>query len=144
SPRVNGDVEVANPMILEEICIHQYNDVIESGDGIGNSIIFIQELLKSFGFRSEIYVNHASSNLREAVRWLKDLNPRPNDILLIHHSILNMHFERLAALKCRKVMIYHRTTPPKYFDSRDSIVSELRRGFAQIEEFRGIVEASAA
>ena len=41
-------------------------------------------------------------------------------------------------------MIYHSITPPKYFDSRDSIVSELRRGFAQIEEFRGIVEASVA
>ena len=125
--------------------IHQYNDSLVGRDGIGNSQIFIQDLLRDMGFRSELYTDYTEPNLNLATRSLRDLDElAPTDLLLIHHSLLNVHIDRLAALNCRKAIVYHSITPPKLFPGDDHMVDIIRRGFAQIERFRDIVEASIA
>jgi glycosyltransferase involved in cell wall biosynthesis len=75
---------------------------------------------------------------------LEELRPAESDLLLIHHSMGHDAFPRLAEQRCRKFLVYHNITPPRFFGENDPHHSYALKGYAQLTQFRDIVEAAIA
>ena len=53
-------------------------------------------------------------------------------------------FSRLADLPCRKFLVYHNITPPRFFEETDPFHSYGVKGYSQLSQFREIVESTIA
>jgi len=100
-------------------------------------------MLRSFGFESDIFVQHVDPALSEHIRPLEDLRVAESDMLLIHHSMGHDAFPRLAALRCRKFLVYHNITPPEFLEDPGTQAYAIK-GYSQLSLFRGIVESTIA
>jgi glycosyltransferase involved in cell wall biosynthesis len=101
-------------------------------------------MLKSLGFESEIFSERVDPALSDRVRRLEDLRLTKTDLLLIHHSMGHDAFSRLADLQCRKFLVYHNITPPRFFEEHDPYHVYALKGYAQLSQFRDIVESAIA
>jgi glycosyltransferase involved in cell wall biosynthesis len=66
------------------------------------------------GYRSEIFAEHVAAELEAQIRHLDELDPRSDDILIVHHSMGYDAFERVLALPQRKILRYQNITPPEW------------------------------
>src|SRR6516225_9923999 len=128
----------------EKIRIHQFHSGSSVGDAVTNCMFFVQSMLKSFGFESDIFVEHADPALAGRIRRLEELRPAESDLLLIHHSMGHDAFPRLADRRCRKFLVYHNITPPRFFDENDPFHFYGVKGYSQLTQFRDIVESAIA
>ncbi len=94
----------------DKIRIHQFHSGSAVADAVTNCMFFVQSMLGSFGFESDIFVEHVDPALSGRIRRLEDLRPAESDLLLIHHSMGHGAFPRLADLRCRKFLVYHNIT----------------------------------
>src|SRR6516225_8014101 len=127
-----------------KISIHQFHSGSSVGDAVTNCMFFVQSMLKSFGFESDIFVEHADPALAGRIRRLEELRPAESDLLLIHHSMGHDAFPRLADRRCRKFLVYHNITPPRFFDENDPFHFYGVKGYSQLTQFRDIVESAIA
>jgi glycosyltransferase involved in cell wall biosynthesis len=127
-----------------EIRIHQFHSGSSVVDAVTNCLFFVQSMLESFGFESDIFVEHVDPMLSGRIRQLQDLRPAESDLLLIHHSMGHDAFSRLADLRCRKFLVYHNITPPRFFDENDPFHAYGVKGYSQLSQFRDIVESAIA
>src|SRR5882672_11062769 len=107
-------------------------------------MFFVKSMLRRVGFNSEIFAEHVDESLRNQIKQLKELRISAADILLIHHSMGHDVFDMLAELRCRKFLINHNITPPKFFKESDPFYSYAIKGYAQLSLFRDIVEGAIA
>src|SRR6516165_3356376 len=128
----------------EKIRIHQFHSGSAVADAVTNCMFFVQSMLKSFGFESDIFVEHADPALAGRIRRLEELRPAESDLLLIHHSMGHDAFPRLADRRCRKFLVYHNITPPRFFDENDPFHFYGVKGYAQLTQFRDFVESAIA
>src|SRR6516225_789353 len=124
--------------------IHQFHSGSSVADAVTNCMFFVQSMLKSFGFASDIFVEHADPALAGRIRRLEELRPAESDLLLIHHSMGHDAFPRLADRRCRKFLVYHNITPPRFFDENDPFHFYGVKGYSQLTQFRDIVESAIA
>src|SRR6516165_3640865 len=124
--------------------IHQFHSGSSVADAVTNCMFFVQSMLKSFGFGSDIFAEHVDPALSGQVRRLEDLRLAESDLLLIHHSMGHNAFPRLAELRCRKFLVYHNITPPRFFDENDPFHFYGVKGYAQLTQFRDFVESAIA
>jgi glycosyltransferase involved in cell wall biosynthesis len=127
----------------KKIRIHQFHSGSAVGDAIINSMLFVQSMLRSFGFESNIYVEHLAPGLTEKILQLDDLRVAEDDLLLVHHSMGHDAFPRLAALRCRKFLVYHNITPPELLEDPGTQAYAIK-GYSLLSQFRDIVEAAIA
>ena len=128
----------------EKIRIHQFHSGSAVADAVTNCMFFVQSMLKSFGFESDIFVEHTDPALSGRIRRLDELGPAESDLLLIHHSMGHDAFLRLADLRCRKFLVYHNITPPEFFAEGDPTRSYALKGYSQLSLFRDLVESAIA
>src|SRR6516162_8822164 len=128
----------------DKVRIHQFHSGSSVADAVTNCMFFVQSMLESFGFESDIFVEHADPALSGRIRQLEDLGPAESDLLLIHHSMGHDVFSRLADLRCRKFLVYHNITPPHFFEESDPFHSYGVKGYSQLAQFREIVESAIA
>src|ERR1700756_2414921 len=127
-----------------KINIHQFHSGSSVADAVTNCMFFVQSMLQSFGFTSDIFVEHVDPALSWRLRRLDDLRVAKDDLLLIHHSMGHDAFSRLAELRCRKFLVYHNITPPQFFEEGDPFHAYAIKGYAQLSLFRDIVESAIA
>src|SRR5207245_5216429 len=99
--------------------------------------------LRSFRFESDIFVQHVDPALSKQIRPLEDLRVAESDMLLIHHSMGHDAFPRLAALRCRKFLVYHNITPPEFLEDTGTKAYAIK-GYSQLSLCCDIVEATIA
>jgi glycosyltransferase involved in cell wall biosynthesis len=128
----------------DKIKIDQFHSGSSVADAVTNCMFFVQSMLVSFGFESDIFVEHVDPTLSERIRRLEDLRPAESDLVLIHHSMGHDAFSRLADLRCRKFLVYHNITPPRFFEETDPFHSYGVKGYSQLAQFREIVESAIA
>src|SRR6516162_9184011 len=128
----------------DKVRIHQFHSGSSVADAVTNCMFFVQSMLESFGFESDIFVEHADPALSGRIGRLEDLGPAESDLLLIHHSMGHDAFSRLADLRCRKFLVYHNITPPHFFEESDPFHSYGVKGYSQLAQFREIVESAIA
>jgi glycosyltransferase involved in cell wall biosynthesis len=121
-------------MTPRKISIHQVGLGSAVRDSAADTMPLIRQMLRELGFHSEILVDGGERSLR----------PRAQDRLLIHHCGFQDRLDWLAGLRCRKALVYHGMTSPRFFaqESRDYQLSI--KAHAQLARLRGIVEAGIA
>jgi glycosyltransferase involved in cell wall biosynthesis len=110
--------------------IFQVVNTVMSGDAIGNNILFMYHILKKFDPDTKIYAINIANNLKQNyIKHLKDLSfIRPDDVIIYHLCECSEIHEWLNNVNCKKIAIYHNTTPPEFFRKYD-----LRTYFRQIK-----------
>src|ERR1700741_480060 len=127
-----------------KVKVHQFHSTSSVGDGVTNCLFFVQSMLKSLGFESEVFSERVDPALSDRVRRLEDLRLTKTDLLLIHHSMGHDAFSRLAGLQCRKFLRSHNITPPRFFEEHDPYHAYALKGYSQLSLFRDIVESAIA
>ena len=99
------------------IQIHQVLATLGYGDAIGHEVLGIQQVLRTAGYESDIFVETADPRLEPLTRDYRELVDHSHSHnLLIHHFSLGSKASRTAfALPDRMALIYHNITPPEYF-----------------------------
>ena len=105
-------------------------------------MFFVQALLREFGFESSIFVEHVEPRLAGAIYDIATAHVEKTDILLVHHSMGHNALDRVVALTCRKILIYHNITPPDFFGPNDPTRLYAIKGYAQLTVLRDIVEVA--
>src|SRR5260370_37232408 len=98
-------------MTPRQISVHQYNEGTRVGDATTNAMLLVQEILTNLGLKSEIFAAGIDPDLSSRIKHLSELRPDADDFLLIHHGWYQTHYDQLAALRCRKGLVYHSITP---------------------------------
>jgi glycosyltransferase involved in cell wall biosynthesis len=127
-----------------KITVHQFHSGSSVADAVTNCMFFVQSMLRNFGFDSDIFVEHVDPALSGRIRRLEELHSSGSDLLLIHHSMGHDAFSRLADLPCRKFLVYHNITPPRFFEEDDPFHCYGVKGYSQLTQFRDIVESAIA
>lgn len=96
------------------------------GDAIGNYTLALKKVISSMGYKTEIYANSIDPRLKnhEALLISKIPHLNADDIIIYHKSTGSKMSFDLAKYKCRKIMIYHNITPPKFFYGYNNSMSE--------------------
>src|SRR6202011_1070602 len=66
------------------LSIHQFHSGSAVADAVTNSMFFVQSMLQSLGFESDIFAEHLDPALHGRIRRLEDLHAASSDLLLIH------------------------------------------------------------
>ncbi len=104
-------------------------------DAISQHARHIREMLADLGINSRICAQRIVPEGLPGVSGMEACleNIREQDVILFHFSIFTPLLSKIAALPCRKVMIYHNITPARFFErvSRKTAVA-CRKGREQL------------
>lgn len=97
--------------------IIQLLTTVSFGDAVSNDAFAIKDILKKNGFQTDIYAENIDKRLADGMAKSVYLMPQlsPDDIILYHLSTGTALNEKIKMFHCRKVMIYHNITPPRFF-----------------------------
>ena len=123
--------------------INQFHSGSAMGDAITNQMLFIQDILRKEGYESEIYVEHIGEGLGNRLKKISSYKGQEDAILLVHHSMGFDCFEKIIGLPDKKVLIYHNITPERFFED-EGIKKYIRKGLAQLKEYKNHVVYSIA
>lgn len=99
--------------------IHQWLPGFTSGDAISNYAVGLQEIIRKWGYESEIFSpsRHVSHKVRGKCKdWdsYKDYSSSEN-IVIYHFSIGSPLSQAFGTIPDKKFLIYHNITPDHYF-----------------------------
>jgi glycosyltransferase involved in cell wall biosynthesis len=96
------------------------------GDAIGNQARYLRELLRSWGYASEIYADQWDEECRGQVRPARHYPREADDstALLIHHSFQSRLVPLIARAPGRKAVVFHNITPARLFEGFERKVAE--------------------
>ncbi len=101
------------------------------------------------GYASSIFseTRNVLKALRDDVRDATEYaaSARPDDLVLLHLSIGSTVNDVFKSLPCRKAILYHNITPPRYFDFINTqTAAHLRHGLRQASELAGVATVNMA
>jgi len=116
--------------------IHQFTPSIATGDGVSNSLLYIQKLLKELNFNSNIYVakEHIDIEFKHDIYHIDEYKPSKTQILFYHHSIGHEHHDKIMHFADEKIMIYHNITPAHFFKHNAYIQKLCIQGREQLSK----------
>src|SRR5690348_9240954 len=131
-------------MTPRKVSVHQVGHGLPVRDAAADAMAVIKRALVQLGFASEIFVDRIEGIWASPVRPLSELRPGPQDLVLLHYWTYQERLDWLTGLRCRKALVFHGITPPRYFahDSRDYQRSIKAHG--QLASLRRITEAAIA
>ena len=121
--------------------IHQILPNIIKGDAIGNETLLIRNILREWGYKSEIYAEHIHPGI-DAIPYTnyEKISSR-NNILIYHYSIGSDITEFVKKLPDKIVILYHNQTPDKYFwGVNDHVASLLQKGRRDLKDLSKIAK----
>lgn len=124
---------------MASVRVHQFHSGSAVGDAITNGMFLIRDALRARGIESDIYVEGRDPRLSDELRLLGQFEPQPDDILLIHHSMGHDVMPFLVGLKCRKILVYHNITPPKFFAGSRGWQEYSVKGYDQLSTLKEMV-----
>ncbi|MBI5116085.1 glycosyltransferase [Candidatus Poribacteria bacterium] len=122
--------------------IHQLVPNLAYGDAISNESLVVRDMLRSWGYESEIYTDVCDEQVADARLPLAEhrkVSSRKNGIIL-HHSTGSEVSSYCKSLSDKKILIYHNITPPHFFHTfSDSIHEKLDHGRKQLKYLRASI-----
>ena len=114
------------------------------GDGIGNNVLAIDEILKQEGFDTHIYaLDIASSKIpADKASYINEIGTlTPDDVIIYHVGSASPLSKFIKNCQCRKVMIYHNITPPDFFlpYNKDAYKS-CQKGLEEVKDLKNTFE----
>src|SRR3990172_8898961 len=116
--------------------IHQLLPNLNYGDAISNHALWIRGVLRSLGYRSNIYTRYIDPSVQNECSYFLDhrREASPQNGVIFHHSIGSEVMEYVRMLPDRKLLVFHNITPARYFRRfRPEFAALLERG---VEELR--------
>jgi len=125
--------------------IHQIMPGFLSGDAVGNQAFRIRELLRAWGYESQVYAQFRDTRLSDPGVDYKHYRPSPDNLLIYHHSIGSPIADFVRGLPDRVVMYYHNITPAHFLrDVNPGMADLLEQGRRELDYFRDAPLALAA
>ena len=117
--------------------VHQLLAGFRRGDAISNEAVQIRDLCAAHGVACDIWcpASNISPEDRARARDLGGLPAavRPGDVALLHLSIGSAANDAFRALPCRRVVLYHNVTPPRFFERvQPATAAVLESGLAAV------------
>ncbi len=129
---------------MPAIRIHQFHSGSAVGDAITNGMFLIRSALRGRGIESDIFVEGRDPRLVKEIKLLGQLDIAPDDILLIHHSMGHDVLPYFSNIECKKILVYHNITPPKFFQGSRVWQKYSLKGHDQIAQLAKLVSATIA
>jgi glycosyltransferase involved in cell wall biosynthesis len=129
--------------MAERIRISQVLPSFQRGDAIGNEVMGIRKILRSWGYRSDIYVEHLPSHYIRGVRSFAEYAgiSTSSNILIYHHGIGSALTRYIRTLADKKILIYHNITPYEYFlGINDHLAYILKNGRKELTEMNKYID----
>ena len=111
---------------------------VTSADAVSNDVFGMNNVLKSYGYKTRVYAEGWSEIERERI-WpankITAFLKSPSDLLIYHYSRgWEFGLKLLAELKCRTAIKYHNVTPPEFFVRfSEDLVRMCREGRSQLK-----------
>jgi glycosyltransferase involved in cell wall biosynthesis len=129
--------------------IHQFSAGFTPGDAISNEAIRFRDILREWGYRSEIFSDERCTQAAQR-KHVPDVETfastaQPDDVVLLHLSIGSKVNEVFRDLPCKKAILYHNVTPEHYFELINKQTAQaLRRGREQVASLSDTADVNMA
>ena len=129
--------------------IHQFTAGFGPGDAISNQAAAMQDIFRRWGFDSTVFSEskRISPVLKNRAAPLSDYMKHADEsnIVILHLSIGSPVNEAFRTLKCKKAILYHNITPPRYFEMINSATARvLKLGREQMKALADSAEINMA
>jgi len=114
------------------IAVHQFHSNSAYGDGVTNSMFYIQKILIDSGYCSEIYCSSIEQGTADRIRSFTEYDDNKNDIIIIHYSLGTDLDDWIANLRSPKILFYHNITPINFFAEGDDLRRLVQSGRTQL------------
>lgn len=107
--------------------IVQLIPTIAYGDAVSNDAVALRNILRTMGFKSEIYAESIVKPLDSKTALPIDKMPQmtEQDIIIYHLSTGSELNFKVAEYTCKKVVVYHNITPPEFFEGNDDYIQYI-------------------
>lgn len=123
--------------------IHQFSPGLSYGDAISNYAIELMNLLRVWGYESEIYVINSDPRVAKYCRPYHSYQYNSGDILLYHYGTASELTPFLVNWTDRLVIIYHGLTPTHFFAEDAQMGRLLRQAKDDLQTLQAIPYAIA-
>ena len=118
----------------DKLKIHQALPNYWYGDAVGNHATAIRDLLREWGYESDIFADVIHEKL--SARHYKELTDEEGAWVIYHYSTGSMVNNFMLDNVKNLILIYHNITPAKYFNDFDREAAEnCRAGRALLTRF---------
>jgi glycosyltransferase involved in cell wall biosynthesis len=125
--------------------IHQIMPGFLYGDALGNQAVRIRELLRSWGYRSQVYAQFRDRRLGDPGKDYRRYTASSDDVTIFHYSIGSPVTEFVRQLPGLVVPYYHNVTPPGFLRGYNEPLADLlEQGQRELVLFRDAPLALAA
>jgi glycosyltransferase involved in cell wall biosynthesis len=115
------------------------------GDAIGNQMARCRELLRRWGFASQVYAIHRDQRLSDPGLDYTRYKGHSDNILICHYSIGSELTDFVRRLPDHLVLYYHNITPPEFvWDYNPGFAALLEQGRRELASLRDVPFALAA
>ncbi len=107
------------------------------GDAMGNQAFRIRELLRQWGFKSQIYAQSRDQRVSDPGKSYTHYRGNPDNLLIFHYSIGSPLTDFVRQLPDKVIIYYHNVTPPEFMRRYNPMMSDrLERGRRELLLFR--------
>lgn len=120
--------------------VHQILPSFSYGDAIGNNALEIRDVLRKWGYKSDIYAEHAHPKMSKFAKNFYEYKKcsSPDNILIFHYSIGSEVSRFVKTLPDKLILIYHNITPHHYFMGiNDGLAHLVKGGKETLPSFNG-------
>ena len=93
------------------------------GDAIGNDVLALHDMLRGAGYDAGIMALTIHERLTGMASGVDFSRVAPEDLVIFHKATGDPFPGYAKRLNCRKALIYHNITPPKYFLAYDEVMA---------------------
>jgi L-malate glycosyltransferase len=124
--------------------IHQIMTGFLYGDALGNQAAHIRELLRSWGYRSQVYAQYRDHRLEDPGLDYRRYRDDPDDVILFHYSIGSPVTGFVRSLSAQIVPYYHNVTPAGFLRGyNEPLADYLEQGRRELATFKDAALAVA-
>jgi L-malate glycosyltransferase len=105
--------------------IHQIMPGFLYGDALGNQAVRIRELLRRWGYRSQVYAQFRDRRLVDPGLDYRRYRDDADDVFLFHYSIGSPVTRFVRGLSAHVVPYYHNVTPPGFLRGYNEPLADL-------------------
>ncbi len=133
------------PLTFRPARIDQFCPVVQTEGAIGNEVLALHELFRSWGVESNIFSERAGRQAGIPIRPWSNHSTRADDIILVHYSHWSELFPKVFTSSAQKLLLYHNITPPDFFAAH-SLRQELssRLAIEALPAFSNTIACSIA
>ena len=125
--------------------VHQLLSGAGPHDAITTEALAFRRSFSDWGWGGSDYAFRVAPGLGSQIAPAARLNPRPDDVLLIHHSAGWPRLEQLLALPNPKLLLYHNVTPPQWlWEHAPMVAAHCAAGREQLRQLARMVDQTAA